>query len=158
MVRRYNYYRDNSSQCNCNSNIENNNLMETTGNMMNSMNIISNCNQNNDYINCDECGFESGYSTFPENPIYGQSYVPIQQMNQTYKPQIGLQNGTIFPELVSQYRPGQSMAENQYIATANRNTNRNIQNSNIQSNIQTSNIQTNNISNDNRNSENNINN
>ena len=48
---------------------------------------------------------------FPNNYMYGQSYVPIQYMNKTFKPDVGLQLGTIFPELVSPYSPGQSIEE-----------------------------------------------
>lgn len=124
MVKKYNYYRQNG-------NLENmqNNMLETATNMngiaginnmnmteINSANTINTCNTNSEYVNCDECGFNNNSSTFPEDPVYGQSYVPIQQLNQTYKPSVGLQNGTIFPELVSPYKPGQSIAENQYIA------------------------------------------
>jgi len=118
----------------------NSNLMEDIANLnnmnmanINSISNISSCNQNNEYVNCNECGFENGLGTFPENPVYGQSYVPIQNLDQTYKPSVGLQNGTIFPELVSPYRPGQSMAENQYIATTNNNQMQ-TNNSNIQTN------------------------
>ena len=54
-------------------------------------------------------------SIFPENPVYGQSYVPIQYLNKTYKPDEGLKMGSIFPELVMPYSPGQSMEENAFI-------------------------------------------
>ena len=56
---------------------------------------------------------------FPKNPMYGQSYVPIQYMNKTFKPSVGLRMGTIFPELVYPYVPGQSMKENEWIASTN---------------------------------------
>lgn len=75
-------------------------------------NSNSNCsnNQNN---NC-----SSMYSTicqnnttsvFPENYLYGHAYTPVQTLNNTYNPEVGLQNGSIFPELVSPYSPGQSI-------------------------------------------------
>ena len=51
-------------------------------------------------------------NVFPENPIYGQSYVPIQYLTKTYKPDEGLKMGSIFPELVMPYSPGQSIEEN----------------------------------------------
>ncbi|MDE5831298.1 MAG: spore coat associated protein CotJA [Clostridia bacterium] len=51
--------------------------------------------------------------------MYGQSYVPVQVMENTYMPCSGLHKGTIFPELVSEYMPGQSMAEIQYIMDTN---------------------------------------
>ena len=66
-----------------------------------------------------ECGFDEEYNVFPENPMLGQSYVPIQYMDQTFKPCVGLKMGTIFPELVSPYTPCQSMREIDYIAATN---------------------------------------
>ena len=97
------------------------------------------CNQNNcnnddkledicddvNYCNCNEnmdscgCGFDEEVSPFPTNYMYGQSYVPIQRMNKTFTPEVGLRMGTIFPELVSPYMPGQSMAEIEYIRNTN---------------------------------------
>lgn len=79
------------------------------------------CNNNcNDYNNNCSCGFDDEYDdVFPSNPMFGQSYVPVQTMNETYMPCSGLERGTIFPELVSEYRPCQSMAEIQYIANTN---------------------------------------
>ena len=64
-----------------------------------------------------ECGFDEEYemSVFPENPMLAQSYVPWQYMDKTFKPEVGLKMGTIFPELVSPYMPGQSMKEIEYI-------------------------------------------
>ena len=66
-----------------------------------------------------ECGFDEEYNVFPENPMLGQSYVPIQYMDKTFKPCVGLKMGTIFPELVSPYMPCQSMREIDYIAATN---------------------------------------
>ena len=54
-----------------------------------------------------------------ENPMYGQSYVPVQQMNKVFKPAVGLNNGTIFPELVSPYCPNQSLQEIEYLKSRN---------------------------------------
>jgi len=67
------------------------------------------------------CGFddEDEIGVFPTNPMLGQSYVPIQYMDKTFKPQIGLKMGTIFPELVSPYYPGQSMEEIKYLENKN---------------------------------------
>lgn len=79
-------------------------------------NVPSNMNSYNN--NC-SCGFDEEEDVFPENPMFGQSYVPFQTMNETYMPCSGLEKGTIFPELVSEYYPGQSMAEIQYIADTN---------------------------------------
>lgn len=67
---------------------------------------------------CD-CGFDEGNSIFPDNPVLGQSYVPWQNMDRTFTPEVGLKMGTIFPELVSPYMPGQSAAEIDYIAANN---------------------------------------
>ena len=65
------------------------------------------------------CGFDESMNVFPENPSLGQSYVPIQYMDRTFKPCVGLKMGTIFPELVSPYSPGQSMEEIKYIEMTN---------------------------------------
>ena len=51
--------------------------------------------------------------------MLGQSYVPIQIMGETFKPCVGLKNGTLFPELVSPYSPGDSMKEIKYLAATN---------------------------------------
>ena len=69
-------------------------------------------------MNCG-CGFDEEESVFPSNPMLAQSYVPIQQMDKTFTPCCGLKMGTIFPELVSPYTPGQSMAEIDYLRNAN---------------------------------------
>ena len=58
------------------------------------------------------------YSIFPKNPMLAQSYVPYQHMDKVFKPEVGLKMGTIFPELVSPYKPGQSMQEIEYIANS----------------------------------------
>lgn len=75
---------------------------------------ISNCGKD-----CG-CGFEEEESVFPINPMLGQSYVPWQVMDQTFKPCIGLKMGTIFPELVSPYVPCQSIEEINYIKCMNK--------------------------------------
>lgn len=79
---------------------------------------IKKCEKNKAMCDNDEkcaCGFENDPTVFPENYMYGQSYVPIQYIDQIFKPEIGLQMGTIFPELVSPYVPGQSMEEIAYL-------------------------------------------
>ena len=55
-------------------------------------------------------------NSFPNNPVLGQSYVPIQYMSKTYQPSSGLDEGTIFPELVFPYSPYQSMEENKLLS------------------------------------------
>ncbi len=80
-------------------------------------NVTNNCGCNDNDCNC---GYEEEDTGFPTNPMYGQSYVPVQQMEEVFKPGIGLKMGTIFPELVSPYMPGQSMAEIKYIEETNK--------------------------------------
>ena len=101
-------------RCHClnNPSNQNNNEFETLCD-----NVPSN-SENGYNQNC-SCGFDEDDNGFPANPMYAQSYVPLQVMNETYMPCFGLQKGTIFPELVSEYCPGQSMAENQYIRDTN---------------------------------------
>lgn len=83
---------------------------------------ICSCRRN-DMVNTNSCscGFdeEPVSNMFPSNPMLGQSYVPLQEMNRTFTPCCGLKMGTIFPELVSPYMPGQSMAENDYLRRNN---------------------------------------
>ena len=67
-----------------------------------------------------ECGFDEEDKMFPENPMLAQSYVPWQMMDKTFTPCVGLKMGTIFPELVSPYMPGQSMEEIEYIKRTNK--------------------------------------
>ncbi len=72
-----------------------------------------------DYQDGCSCGFDEEYNMFPDNPMLGQSYVPFQYMDRTFKPCVGLKMGTIFPELVSPYVSGQSMEEIDYIRRTN---------------------------------------
>lgn len=65
------------------------------------------------------CGFDEDMNLFPNNPMLAQSYVPMQYMDKTFTPCCGLKMGTIFPELVSPYRPGQSMEFNDYLRARN---------------------------------------
>lgn len=81
------------------------------------------CNNVVSYENCSdecECGFDEEYNIFPENPMLAQSYVPIQYMDKTFKPTVGLKMGTIFPELVSPYTPCQDMREMEFIEATNK--------------------------------------
>lgn len=100
----------------------NNNYMSSDCNMQNDImedkcNNICSCNEN--YTNDCECGFDEEYNVFPENPMLAQSYVPIQIMDKTFKPCVGLKVGTIFPELVSPYEPCQDMEEMAFIESMN---------------------------------------
>ena len=78
------------------------------------------CNNKGYNLNC-TCGFDDDIEddVFPSNPIFGQSYVPFHTMDETFMPNCGLGKGTIFPELVSDYYPCQSMAEIQYLMDTN---------------------------------------
>lgn len=81
------------------------------------------CNNVCSYDNYEDscgCGFDEEKSMFPDNPMLAQSYVPIQYMDKTFKPCVGLKMGTIFPELVSPYVPGQSMKEIDYLRKTNK--------------------------------------
>lgn len=109
MFRRY-------RRCCCmnnNVNCTNNNLIETKcDNVCPSYETL-------DQNDCD-CGFdEEEIGVFPENPMLAQSYVPLQFMDKTFKPCVGLKMGTIFPELVSPYMPCQSMRVNEFLEATN---------------------------------------
>ena len=80
----------------------------------------SNVSTTQNYNDECECGFDEEYDVFPTNPMLAQSYVPIQIMDKTFKPCVGLKHGTIFPELVSPYEPGQSMEEIAFIERTNK--------------------------------------
>ena len=56
---------------------------------------------------------------FPEDPMFAQSYVPWQSLDKTFMPKDGLKMGTIFPELVSPYMPGDSLKEIEYLKKTN---------------------------------------
>ena len=45
---------------------------------------------------------------FPNKVMYGHAYVPNQRLRKVLSPEEGLKNGTMFPELISMYNPGQS--------------------------------------------------
>lgn len=96
--------RCNSCSRNCNSNDSNNNN--------------SNCRCRNNSSNCNCNMYENGFSqnnAFPENYLYGYAYTPNQCMNRTFTPEVGLENGSLFPELVSPYSPGQSIDFIEYL-------------------------------------------
>ena len=75
--------------CNCNRSCPNSNTNSNT----NSINFYSDANGSLG-MNCS---------------LFHVTYTPNQIMNKTYEPAVGLRNGTIFPELVSPYCPGQSI-------------------------------------------------
>lgn len=66
--------------------------------------------QNNCYYNRFNSNFCSkNRSPFPKNYIYGHAYTPNQNFNEIFSAEDGLIHGSLFPELVSPYQPGQSM-------------------------------------------------
>ena len=99
--------------CNCMCNNSNDNFEN-----MHIEDSCSNVVDYDEYDSCD-CGFDED-NTFPSNYMYAQSYVRWQKMNKTFIPCVGLKMGTIFPELVSPYMPGQSMEEIEYIKKTNK--------------------------------------
>ncbi len=99
----------------------NNNYSNNSCNLQNDI-LENKCDHvvsSSDYVDSCDCGFDEEMNVFPDNPSLAQSYVPIQTMDKTFKPCIGLKMGTIFPELVSPYYPGQSMDEIAYIESRN---------------------------------------
>ena len=105
--------------CCMNNNMQNMNTLEGLSMMEEKCNNV--VSPSTEYNNNCSCGFDDDYedNVFPENPMLGQSYVPIQTMNETFKPYKGLKHGTIFPELVSPYMPGDSMKQIEYIQRTN---------------------------------------
>lgn len=83
--------------CNCNRNRSCPNSNNNTN--TNSINFFSDTTG----------GLGMNCSSFPVNYLYGHAYTPNQVMTKTYEPAVGLRAGTIFPELVSPYYPGQSI-------------------------------------------------
>lgn len=101
---------------NSNNNVKTNNRANMDPSNLNStLTNNQNSNQNNP-VTQSRCGFSES-SVFPDNYMYGQSYVPIQYIDSTFRPEVGLRMGTIFPELVSPYEPGQNMREMQFLAS-----------------------------------------
>lgn len=78
--------------------------------------ILKGTCENNNYLgNSCNGNFNEEKNIFPENPMYAQSYVPWQTIDKTFVPDVGLRMGTLFPELVSPYKPGQSLEEIEYL-------------------------------------------
>lgn len=106
-------------RCNCNKCCLSNPGDYTDDLMEKACNNVDNTSDSGCEKDCG-CGFDDNEeSVFPNNPLFGQSYVPWQTMDKTFKPCVGLKMGTIFPELVSPYLPCQSMEENEYIRATN---------------------------------------
>ena len=109
----YRNYIQRRSCCSCN----NCNDKKETDYIDDTCEYVQNVQDIQDYC---ECGFDEDNNLFPENPMLAQSYVPWQTMEKTFVPCVGLKMGTIFPELVSPYMPGQSMREIEYIRNTNK--------------------------------------
>ena len=99
--------------CRCNYRCNSRNCRPTTCPRNN------NCSRCTNFTNTCRCNmYENSLtenSVFPANYLYGHSYTPNQCMNKTFTPEIGLEHGTIFPELVSPYSPGQSIDFIEYL-------------------------------------------
>ncbi len=79
-------------------------------------NYRNNCNcRNHNYNMYHQNNVSQNNNVFPENYLYGYAYTPIQYMNRTLTPEAGLENGSLFPELVSPYTPGQSIDFIEYL-------------------------------------------
>lgn len=114
MYRRCN----NWNYCNkCNNSKDDDNMADILEDTCNDYETLSSFEDDED--NC-ECGFNRNMSVFPENATLAQSYVPIQYLDKTFKPCVGLKMGTIFPELVSPYKPCQSIEEIEFIKAMNK--------------------------------------
>lgn len=110
----------NCNKCSCMNNSyqeNNNNSCDMENDMMETS--CQNVASYSQYEDGCSCGFDEELNLFPENPMLAQSYVPIQYMDKTFKPCVGLKMGTIFPELVSPYVPCQSMEEINFIREMN---------------------------------------
>jgi hypothetical protein len=105
-------------KCYCMNNNYTNNCDDKKDTLETQCQNVVGCNDGM-YNNSCGCGFDEEYSVFPDEPMLGQSYVPYQYMDKTFKPAIGLKMGTIFPELVSPYCPGQSMETINYLEATN---------------------------------------
>ena len=93
-------------RCNCSCTSNQNSNYRVRMNSTRCQNARNCCNSE---IYADICNDNNSVPVFPDNYLYGHAYTPNQIMNNTYTPRIGLQNGSIFPELVMPYSPGQSM-------------------------------------------------
>ena len=104
-------------RCYC---LNNNDISTNNNNTLEQICNNYNTNDQNYDKNC-ICGFDDDnlYNVLPLNPNLAQSYVPIQTLDETFKPCLGLKCGTIYPELVSPYSPGDSMKQIKYLEQSN---------------------------------------
>lgn len=86
----------------------------------------SSCSNNNDCrCRSNNCQSNTGYTNSCNSTVYNtngfesysyaNAYVPNQVLGTPFSPMQGLQNGTMFPELVRPYYPGQSLEEMNYL-------------------------------------------
>lgn len=77
------------------------------------------CNRCSSECNrCNRCSGNNFNGASINNNInyrYGSAYVPNQVLGQVYTPMQGLSNGTMFPELVSSYYPGEALEVMNYL-------------------------------------------
>ena len=114
--------RNRCRRCFCmNNNYMNSNTMTPCNSDVLEKNCNNTCSNTSNYNQNCSCGFDDDneIDVFPDNPNLAQSYVPIQIMNETFKPCKGLKCGTIFPELVSPYSPGDSMKQIKFLEKTN---------------------------------------
>lgn len=45
-------------------------------------------------------------TTLPEDPVVAMAYVPWQQLEDVYEPEVALRRGTLFPELSKPFTAG----------------------------------------------------
>lgn len=64
---------------------------------------------------CSRCRQCRNLPVMPNNPQLANSYVPYQYLNEIFDPCEALENGTLFPELVSPYAPNQSQCIINYL-------------------------------------------
>lgn len=64
---------------------------------------------------CSHCRQCEKLPKMPVNPMYANSYVPYQELDEIFDPCEALANGTAFPELVSPYAPNQSQRMLEYL-------------------------------------------
>lgn len=104
--------------CNCRCSCNRNYNWNYKNSMMNSYNMYQN---NHSRCSCMNSNNNNNSNSFPNNYLYGHAYTPNQTLGNTFDPQTGLDHGSMFPELVSPYYPGQSMEFIEYLKSTGRN-------------------------------------
>lgn len=77
------------------------------------------CNRCTCSCQCNSCRKCRELPAMPTNPMLANSYVPYQYIEEIFEPCEALENGTLFPELVSPYVPGQSQCIIRYLEGTN---------------------------------------